>query len=349
MRKIAIPVMTIILCFLLVMFLPLDVPYNLEVPGVILSEKEWIIVRNQDGSLIATLHDNLHSTVESYMVNDVENGDRLTFTMYPFLADGVTVAMGDTIGSIVSSEIEYRLAELKGELAAEEATLKLYDSGEKEPLVNEARLQLEYARKQVEQQTREVARLKNLADKRMIPEADMEREETTLRLYEIQATIEEARIRALTTGSKKEQIEQIQARIEALRRDIDVLQRRADSSVLCSPISGFVTCSTTSDTLAVVYGSDSYVVVMPINWKERNNVSIDNPIELTLDGLDVKPSGAIKHIDKTAVLLNGCNVLRTAAVIDRESEELSNGLYARCQVRCPALPVKQYVIKYLGY
>jgi multidrug efflux pump subunit AcrA (membrane-fusion protein) len=259
------------------------------------------------------------------------------------------LAAGDTIGCIGSSETDFLLSQLRGELAVETANLDMYATGEKESLVREARYQVEYAQTQADQQTREVARLRALADKSMAPEADMERAENLLRLYEIQVGINKASLDALLTGSKTEMLDQVRSRIAALQDEIDVLERRMALSTIISPLSGYIVGSVSSDTLAVVCGAGSYAVVLPIRWEDRSLVETNSTVELTVAGLAERPTGRIEYIDRAAVLLNGANVLRAVAVIESGADNLGPGVYARCSIVCQPFKPHEYVLDFLGY
>jgi len=132
--------------------------------------------------------------------------------------------IGDTVGWVYSNELEQEWVQLRGELATEMASLRLYGTGEKESVIREAQLQLAYAKEQTELQRKEVARLQTLFRKKMVPESDMEVAEATLRLYEIQVDLAEAQLHTVQTGAKEEQIDWVRSRIRSLQNEIEAVE-----------------------------------------------------------------------------------------------------------------------------
>ncbi|MCZ6633032.1 MAG: hypothetical protein O7G87_06465, partial [bacterium] len=80
----------------MVFYWDVKVPYSIETAGKFLPQKEWVLVRGQDGRLISTLYDHVRGKVEDFDVMHVENGDNLTFKLHPAIVAGATVAVGDT-------------------------------------------------------------------------------------------------------------------------------------------------------------------------------------------------------------------------------------------------------------
>ncbi len=188
--------------------------------------------------------------------------------------------------------------------------LALYESGEKEPLVREARFKLDYAEMQVEQQKKEIARLNRLAEKSMIPPAEMERQETALKLYEIKVETAKAALNTLETGYKKEQIDLEHAHIQALRDQIEVLEKRLAYSHIIAPITGRLVHSTASDTLAIVQDTARYVVVLPVKWRDRNLLKLHEKVTVRIEGLRARPVCEVSHISTDVWMMGGSHLVR---------------------------------------
>lgn len=339
-----ISVTVVILLVITALFLlPIEVPYSIEVPGRIVPLKEWVLVRGQDGRLISALYNHLLGTTEGYEVTHVDRGDHVTFKLHPAMVDGKSVAIGDTVSLIYSNEVERQWAHLKGELATELASLTLNSTGEKESVIREAQLRLAHAQKQAEQQRKEVARLQGLFDKKLIPEADFEVAETTLRLYEIQMNIAEAQLQTVQTGVREEQTDWVHSRIAALREEIEILEKRIHASTLTSPIAGRVACFFSGDTLAVVQDTTGYVVVLPVKWKDRKKIALKQQVELKIDGVFDGLTGTIEHVGSMAHVVNGEQVFGIKAIIVADRRNLASGLIARCAISCAPVSPYEYL------
>lgn len=331
-------------CLLL---LPMTVPYCISVPGKIMPEREWILVRAEDGLLSSSVHNNILDFAESRGNSVAERGDQASFRFHPDMLTREAVTAEDTIGFVYSYEVEYKWAQLKGELETEIAALRLSEAGEKEPLVREARHKLEYAEKQAEQQEREVARLDALAEKEMIPPAEIERARNTLQLFEIQVNAEQAALDALETGSRKEETALARTRIAALEREIYVMEKRMRFSTILTPIPGRLVRFAESDTLAIVQDTSRYIAVFPVKWKDRAMIRPGRRLRLKCEGRNIHASGRIEHTGGTVVFMNGQHLMRVAAVIDEGVGELSPGLVVTCSVACPRVRLHEYLLLYL--
>ncbi len=333
---------------MVVMYLPFSIPCSLSVPGKIVPIREWVVVQSRDGILSSVLYENANNYAENFGSMQVNRGDQSFFRFRREAIDGDSVAAGDTLGSVYSYDLEFMHAQLKGELGTALATLALYESGEKEPMIREARFKLEYAEKQVDQQKKEIKRLNRLADKEMIPPAEMERQETALKLYEIQVETAKAALNTLETGYKKEQIDLEHAHIRALRDQIAVLEKRLSFSQIVAPVSGRLTHFTASDTLAIVQDTSRYVVVLPVKWSDRTLVEKGAKVTVSVDGVRKKQVCTVSHIGSDVWMMGGSHLVRAAAVLDDTAGELSPGLGARCTISCRPVGLFRYLVLYFG-
>ncbi len=333
---------------MMILFLPFKLPYSITVPGKIVPAREWVVVQSRDGILSSVMYDNVMNYSESSGSMQVNRGDQSFFRFQRDAIASGSVAAGDTIGSVYSYDLELMRAQLKGELGTALAMLALYESGEKEPLVREARFKLDYAEMQVEQQKKEIARLNRLAEKSMIPPAEMERQETALKLYEIKVETAKAALNTLETGYKKEQIDLEHAHIQALRDQIEVLEKRLAYSHIIAPITGRLVHSTASDTLAIVQDTARYVVVLPVKWRDRNLLKLHEKVTVRIEGLRARPVCEVSHISTDVWMMGGSHLVRVAAILDDTVRELSPGLGARCSIACQPVGLFQYLILYFG-
>ena len=336
-----------LLAVILLVFLPIELPYSIEVPGRIVSLKEWVLVRGQDGRLVSTLYDNALGTVESYAVTQVDRGDHVVFKLHPAMVAGASVATGDTVGRIYSNEVDRQLTRLRGELSTERASLRLSRTGEKESVIEEAQLRLLHARKQREQQREEVTRLQALAERKFISDVDMEIAETALRLYEIQVDIAEAQVRTVQTGVREEHVDWVRSRVTALQEEIEMLEKRLAASTLTSPIAGRVPRSFSSDTLAVIQDTTGYVVVLPVKWKDRDHIELKQPVELRLGGFGHSLVGTIESMGNRVHVINGQQIFGVVAIVEAEKGKLAPGLIVRCAVSCAPVRPFEYLWRVL--
>lgn len=323
-----------LLFLILLVYAPIDLPYSVKATGKILPRKNWILTRTQDGCIMSTLFDNSLGSTTNYAVTDVERGDYVSLELLPTITLGASIAAGETIGFIYSNELERQLAQLKGELAAEMASLTINRTGEKEPLIKEAQLRIDHAKSQAEQQRKEVDRLQALASMKMIPGADLENAEIMLRRYEIEVEIAEAELHNVRTGAKPQQVDWVYSRISALKKEIEILKKRLDVSKLISPITGHVSHFFSGETLVEISSTTNYVVLLLVKWKDRQLISPKQRIKLSLEGSRNSPIGRIEHVGQNVNIVGGKQFIQVTAIVEEEDKNLVPGLIARCSIEC---------------
>lgn len=327
----------------------LELPCTLEAPGKVVPQREWVLVRGPDGQLISTLSDHLSGRTESCAVVAFDRGDYGTFHLHPTLAIGAAVALGDTIGQIYSHELERQLADLRGQLATELASLALARTGEKESVIQEARLRLEQARLQAEQQRREVTRLQALFDQNLVAGAELEIAMTTLKVQELQFAIAAAQLQTAQTGAREAEVEWIRTRTAALQEELDLLERRAEIATLCAPLRGRFAGAFSGDTLAVIQDTAAYVVLMPVRWTNRSQLAPGQTVELQIEGSAARPTGAIEYLDRIArTALDGRQFLSARVLVADSTATLVPGLVVRCAIHCPPVSLIEYLWNFLS-
>lgn len=335
-----------LIAILMLSFLPLDIPYSVQTLGKIAPYKKWMMVREAGGRITTICTDNLRGVVEDYQVMQVDNGDLTHFKMYPAIIPGAHVSVGDTIAFTSSIETKRQLANLQGELAAEMAALDLYQAGMKSSVIHEAQQQLTYAETQAEQQKKQVARLRGLYKRNAVSEEEVELSENALRLQEIQIAVKKAQLNTAQTGAREQEVEWVYARIEAIKREISILEEKLENAIIKAPFSGFVSGSFSSDTLAVIHDTAHYVVAFPIAWHNRSHITQMQSIEITGVGLSSPQKGKIEYIGDTIWTVQGKPYFSVIVSIENFNTELAPGLVVNGEITYATLRPIEYLWRF---
>ncbi len=343
MKYISLIIVTIIILFIL--FYPGKIPNSIEAVGRIMPCRELIINRGRDGLIMATLRNNVQGTVETYSVTQFERGDPVKFRLNRFISSGTHVSAGDTVGWIDSGEIERQLVELEGELKTQKALLYMAETGEKESLIQEAEKRLDHALEQVEEQRKIVERIKNLFETKFVPEQDYEIAQSTLRLFELNIEIAEAQLQTMQSGTKKEEVDMISSQINAIEKDIDALSKKYKQYTITSPISGTVFEISSADTLLIIGDTTSYLVIMPLQVKNRKYINNQQDIKVTVEGLGIPLHGRIVKRGNVVHVLNGNQVFIAIARLSTDNHDLLPGMFTKCSIICEPLRPREYLIR----
>ena len=322
-----------------------ELPCAIQTPGKVFPQQEWVLVRGRDGQFTATLFDHLQGRVESYEVASFERGDYGHFRLHPGLIIGTAMAAGDTIGQLFSSAVERQLIELRGRLRVEQTALALAQTGEPETVVREARLRLEKARTQAEQQRREVARLQALFNRKLAVLADLEIAQTRLKLDLLRSDIAAAQLETALAGAKEEELDWIRARIAALRENLDALSRHRHAAILRAPVAGRFAGAFSGDTLAVIQDTTAYVLRLPIRWDLRPQVAPGQTVATPIKGRTA--SGVLARLESMAHSApDGQQYLTAVAHFANSTTDLIPGLVVPCSISCSPLSLFEYLRRF---
>lgn len=317
---------------LVVLFLPIRLPYAVTAPGQVLPAREWLLVRDAAGRITSVLIDHTLGSTQEYSIAQFERQDAMRFALNERLRFAETVAAGDTLGAVFSSQTERQLARLQGELLTEEAKLRFFTTGEKASVIEEAEQRVQQALARVEAQQRIVDRLRTLAASGAAAAEDLEVAESQLVVYETDVEIARAALQTARTGAKPEQINLIEAGIEALQSEISALERRVDDYFMVSPISGVVLRPGSQDTMLVVADLSELVVVMPVLWSEHRLIEDGQPVEVAGQGFETLEA-RVYRVDRYARMVDGRQVVFTTALVDDpDVEAVLPGALAQCRI-----------------
>lgn len=327
---------------------PFEIPCTRELPGRIAPLREWSLSGAADDRMIATLRDNRTGRVQSLTVHTFSRGDHLNFGLHPALNKKNSVSIGDTVGWLISAELEERVEELRVERASTEALLQVERAARKEPIVDRMRQQLTHAETRVEQQQQRYERRQKLFATGLVPAEELEEEENLLSLYTIQAEIARAELQATLTGASAENVERVQVDIDGLRRRLNLLEERLRVQTLTTPLAGSLSSFFATDTLLVVRDTTAYVAQLAIPWNEREEIAPGQQLELHLPGSDRVLSGTVELLDDRIYALNGKQMRIGVATIDAEGVRLTPGLAVRCTVSLPSVSPFAYLRRFLA-
>lgn len=325
-----------------VLALPVQVPYTVSGTGILLPAQEWMLVRDQDGSVGTILRDNIFSSLRSVDVFRFERGDAVRYRLDPAIGVRSSVAAGDTVLRIRSNETERMLAALSGQVAAAESAVSFYASGEKDAIV--ARAERNHARyvEEVEQAGREVDRLRRLNDGRVVAERDLEEAESRLHVLEAQAAMANAELTAATTGAKDEQLDLARSEADARRGEMAAVSERLDLMTIRTPISGVAVRSFGADTLLTVRDTTAAVLALPIPWKEAYHLHTDQTVRVRMRNVPVTMDGRLVGLDRTVRRLQGAQVVMATVLVDHPPPETLVGAVARGDIEAESVRLFEY-------
>jgi len=332
---------SIILVVVILFFsLPISIPYSINAPGKIYPAKEMLFIKGPDGTLITEMKDNIRGLSTSYSAFQFIRGDAIQFSFNKNISNGAAVAVNDTIAFLYSNELERELIDLRGEIKVAQANLAVLETGEKKSIVEQSAKQVEYMKRQSAEQKRVLKNVEELYKKDLASQEEYELARSQSDLYEINIGIAEAQLQSVQTGVKKEEINLLRSQIKALQEEADALSKRFNNYTIISQINGIVNKPYKLDTLLIISDTTDFVVLIPVLWEERENLSINQSIQLDIPVYGKIGEVTISEIDNSVNLINNNQILIVTAKIPSEQAGMIPGLIVQSSIRCnPVRPI----------
>ncbi|CAN5306391.1 hypothetical protein BH23BAC1_BH23BAC1_24040 [soil metagenome] len=330
------------------LWLPIDLSYNIQTRGLILPAYEWSLSRTIDGNLISAYKDNIKGTVNSLGVTEFRRGDVVEFNLNPEISGSLTVNRGDTIGRISSNEEERNLIQLLGQFDILNAELEYYSTGKKPEDIQEAERKLELVIQDYETQRKLTSRAETLFNDKVISDQNYDIALNDLKLKEIRKNIAEAQYLSATTGDKPEMVALIKAKSDALQKQISQVQNRINYFTLISPISGMVVSNrglSNDEVVINIADTSSYVLLVPFQLIDKDYVKIGQEVELILNKVKEKPKGKIIKIDNVVQMVDYKQTL-FATVEFNNHIPLLPGSFAEISILGDEIPLVEYMKRF---
>ncbi len=330
-------VISLVLLLLLIIFFPFSIPLTVETPGKLLAKKLWLLEKNLNGNISATVYNNNMGRVDQYFSTLPERGDTFQFNLIK--TNTMTVSKGDTIAVIHSNLLSRQFAQNKKKLEVSKAKLKILLSGKKESLIREAEQKLNAAREKYTFLVKSAERKKELFQKGLLAIEDFEMAESEMRLGLIDVEEKEARLVTVKTGAKAEQILLVKNEISGYEQEYEILKEKQNQLVIKSPINGDKTYFFSSDTILSIQTAKK-VLMIPLNWEYKALCDIGSSGEI-LD--ENKTIFDVTNINSNIYNFNNKQVVTVIAKPDFIQTSLPTNLWVMCQLNLGNVSLIDYL------
>ena len=309
----------------------IEIPYHINSKGILLPEREWMINRLADGTIIISERDNRNNKILNYSVLEFQRGDHAEFIVNENIFCGNGVKRGDTIGLIRSFEEERRLLGLQTALAEQKALLNVSLSGEKQEKINAAQEKLNLALQEYDTRKRLLARVESLHETGIIADEEWEIERNEYLVKKQNISISRAELETVSTGVKPEELELIKANINSTKKLIEQSERRIAAFKIQAPFSGTIIREQVNghgpETIIRIADMERMIITLPVEFhripyvENGNSVNVRvnsrrKPYEAEIIGID----NSVHYIDRRQ------NIFVTAAVENNPGSLLPNML-----------------------
>jgi hypothetical protein len=342
-RKYVVTAIVLIIICLIVISLPIKLPYSIRAYCRIQPAQKWVLTSGGNGQLSTSIINYKSGTSRGFNISQFAREGSMKLTFKPVVDSGGMVNIGDTIATIYSSETEENIAELNGEIATLKAALAVDRNGEKQSVIREYELRLTRAIEAESNQRAILVRQKALLAKNLIPQQEYDVVSNKESLMVVEIGIARSQLESARSGEKTEKIDLVNTQIEALENRLGALNKRVESFSIISPISGKICRQYSQDTLLVISDISSYVALIPFRLREAAHLTPNLKVRVYADGSKHKIQGRLTYIDKDVYSLSGEQACVATAIVEDNGAELTTGMFGNCVVRCEPVSLPEYI------
>jgi hypothetical protein len=332
----------------LMFFLPFRFPSGVNSFGAIASMHKWVLTKGTDGQLTASTFNYKTGLSEGYRVTNFPTGSSVYFSLRSSLVPGQVVAIGDTIGSIYSIEMQDRRIVLNGQLTAAQRLLAVNATGQKSAIVDEAQQKLDYAKRRLGEHQKVLARSQKLFEANLISQGEYELVQSQTNVLQDNIRIAAAGLETARTGAKPEQLELARANIATLENEIAGIKSSEATNTLTAPISGTIAPSSSVDDLLTITDTSKYVALIPVKWTDYTRLASTSDPRVTLMGFSRALHGRIVAVNKEIQILGGQRVFMATALLEGSPDDLMPGMLAKCRIECKPMTAIEYLRRLFG-
>ena len=336
----------LILIFLLsiiVVFIPFKVHYSFESTALVFPIQEWHLKRGQDDSYVSELVNNKTNAISHLKNYKFERGDVAEVNIREDLIAGALAQNTDTIAEIHSFDIDNEITKLRNQKAIEENALIMSQTGEKVELIQQAQRQYDFADQQLNLERKNFERQSSLFKDSIISASEFETAENTFRLAEINVEIAKNELDAIKSGSKIEELNYIQQRIDSYDREISTLEKLQNEFYIIPPISGIVQYSKVSNGIITLSDTTNYILKIPVKLSNIQFLKDITAIRLKIPGYDQEIEASFLDLEESVNLMANQQMAIAKALIPGGQRNIYPGMAVQCKVVCDEITIYQYL------
>ena len=339
----------IVSAILLVLILNLLIKPELSIKTVceVFPKEKWVLTKGDNGQIISSVIDYTKGRTVQYSLNLFERGEYISLQFS--VNDGKKIInKGDTLVTIISSDVKDRLSEIEGDLEVAKASLKSQSTGEKESLINEAQARLDYTEEKINEQNVLLKRERELYQKGLSSQQEFETQKWIVDLLEIEKKIYKAQIKDLSTGVKSEEVDLLKSQINSFSSRLNLIKERQNNLTLTAPISGYMTDVFSPDTLLALINDDEIILHTPVKIEDLGLLKTGQTVKLKIEDLDKDYTGLIIAISHEVKFINNQQIAFVSIAVNNKDKKLLSGMLKESYLRIKEISFFEYIKRFLN-
>ena len=323
---------------------PIQVPYTIESVAVVVPAREWRVSTEANGLITADLLDRQSGLLMNSIQLNFERGDQVHIRYHLDDTHPGFVAEGEKVITVESAELEQRIIQLASQLLVEEQNKRALITGQKRELIKQLQAEVELARENLSLQQKNFERIKGLYEGKVVALAEFEIAQTAFNEAQANVGIAEKAVEVARTGEKAETIAVANARINALKSELEFLRRKKQDYELVCPLSGSASYLTDAQgTAFVVRDTAQLTLQIPVRMRDRQFLVPGQPVWVKIRETGQQVRATLTTIETEPRLLGG----QAAVIVNTvpaKGQHLPQGQFPlRCELRLGKVTIKEFL------
>jgi len=272
-----------------------------------------------------------------------ERGDIAELVIRENLAFDTTIWKNDTVAYIESYDIQNELTRLRNLRDIEIANMNVVSTGEKQPMVEQAQRQYNYALQQLDLQKKNFVRQESLYLDSVITPADFDVYENDLKLAEINAQVAYEQLTSLKTGEKDPIISLSEQKILAYEKEIERLEMQKAQYTILTPVSGILSYNTEPGGIIKVSDFGRLLLKIPVAYQHSAYLSSLYKVTFSTPDNKIEVNAIFKGFNESVNLIQSHQFVIARAITTESTQGIYPGMIVQCRIYCDKVMLLEYL------
>jgi hypothetical protein len=328
---------------ILTIFLPIPLRYSFVATAKVYPVKEWKLSRGTEEGFWSQTYNYETDALGDFKNYRFERGDIAELQINNNLEFDAPIDVNDTVAYIESYFIENEITRLNNLLEVEIANMNVISTGEKQPMVEQAQRQYNYAMQQYDLEKKNFARQERLFRDSVITPADYDIYENALKLAEINSQVSYNALMSLSTGAKDPVINLSEQKIRSYEIEIKRLETQKAQYTIATPISGLLSYNTETCGIIKVSDISRLLLKIPVAYQHSSYLNSLYKVSFSTPDNKITVNATFKGFDENINLIQNQQFVIARAVTTEATPGIYPGMVVQCRIYCDKVSLLEYL------
>jgi hypothetical protein len=334
----------LLILIILTVFLPIRIRYSFLASAKIYPVKEWKLSRGTEEGFWSQTYNYETDALGDFKNYRFERGDIAELVIPKDLEFDTPIEANDTVAYIESYFIQNEITRLNNLRDVETANMDVVSTGEKQPMVEQAQREYNYALQQLDLEKKNFARQESLFRDSVITPADYDIYENALKLAEINTEVAYNELMSLSTGEKDPVINLSEKKIKSYEKEIERLEAQKAQYTISTPIGGLLNYNTEIGGIIKVSDISRLLLKIPVPYQHTSYLNSLYKVTFSTPDNKITVNVSFKGFDETISLIQNQQFVIARAVTNEATPGIYPGMVVQCRIYCD----KVFLLEYLA-